>query len=453
MNKLIKVPYTGLILITTLQESGYEANFVGGCVRDSLLGLTPNDWDITSNATPDKLIEIFKGYKVIPTGLKHGTITVMVDDQPYEVTTYRTDGTYSNGRQPDSVTFVTDLKEDLARRDFTINAMAYDPISDILFDPFNGQGDLQFKAIKAVGNAEDRFQEDHLRMLRAVRYSSRFDFILTADIIAAVSNSSQAILLISKERVFQELYKMASESGKKFSKSLQWLKGLGLLEHILPEIDMMDQYPHAPETHPEGGVWPHVLACIECNHEADPVLNLAILFHDVGKPATFTNDGRIRYLLHHEVGLGLIEEISRRLRMSNELRDTLKFVCKWHMVFHKIAEMSDYKLTQLVLHKDWEILYKASRCDDASRGSAMFNNSRWANTDVRVCILKDRAAEKAKFDRIKAAVPGELVMKLRGLPPSKKVGEVIEKTLEYIINEKLDIDLDKDKISEFICHA
>lgn len=252
MTKLINPPSGALEVVKHLQSNGFEANLVGGCVRDSLLGLTPNDWDITSNATPAKLIEIFKGYKVIPTGLKHGTITVMVDNQPYEVTTYRTDGTYSNGRQPDNVTFVTDLKEDLARRDFTINAMAYDPISDILFDPFEGQTHLKLGIVTAVGSASERITEDYLRMLRAIRYTTRFGFTLHPWLHSEIQENVRSLHRVSQERIFQELYKMASEPGPKFSTSLQLLKETGLLKAILPEIDCMDQYPHAPATHPEG---------------------------------------------------------------------------------------------------------------------------------------------------------------------------------------------------------
>ena len=203
----------------------------------------------------------------------------------------------------------------------------------------------------------------------------------------------------------------------------------------------------------KGNVWDHVLKCIEYNKEADPVLNLAILFHDVGKPLTYTNTDKIRYLMHHEVGLEAIDKIAERLRMSNELRDTLKFVCKWHMLFHTILDVSDYKLTQLILHKDWDILYKASKCDDGSRGEELFDSEHWAKVDARIVKLKAVAADKAKFDHIRSAISGERVMKLKGIPPSRQVGEVIEKTLEYVINQGLDVNEDVLEINDFICRV
>ena len=450
MNTKINPPEGALLIIKILQQNGYEASLVGGCVRDSLLGIEPNDWDITTNCLPEKVIEIFKDYKVIPTGLKHGTVTIVVNEESYEITTYRTDGIYSDGRHPDSVNFTLHLVEDLARRDFTINSMSYDPISDILFDPFDGQTHLKLGIVTAVGSASERITEDYLRMLRAIRYTTRFGFTLHPWLHSEIQENVRSLHRVSQERIFQEIYKMASEPGTKFSASLQLLKETGLLKAILPEIDCMDQYPHAPATHPEDGVWPHVLKCVEGNNEADPILNLAILFHDVGKPLAYTNTDKIRYLMHHELGLDVLDKISERLRISNELRDTLKFICKWHMIFHKLLEVSDYKLTKLILDKNWEILYKASICDDASRGAELFDKEYWEEVDLKIERLKKLAAEKSKFDKIKSAISGEVVMYLRNIGPGKEVGRIIEKTLEHIINEGLDIENDKEKIQEFI---
>jgi len=450
MSTKINPPEGALLIIKILQQNGYEASLVGGCVRDSLLGIEPNDWDITTNCLPEKVIEIFKDYKVIPTGLKHGTVTVVVGEEQYEITTYRTDGTYSDGRHPDSVNFTLHLVEDLSRRDFTINSMSYDPLNDILFDPFHGYEDLFKGIIRAVGISKDRINEDHLRMLRAVRYRTRFSSSLTADLFATIRENSALINSVSQERIFQELYKMASESGSKFADSIQLLKELGLLKQILPEIDCMDQFPHTPSTHPEGCVWLHTLAALKCYGGNGPIVNLSILFHDVGKPLAYTNTDKIRYLVHHELGLDVLDKISERLRISNELRDTLKFICKWHMIFHKLLEVSDYKLTKLILDKNWEILYKASICDDASRGAELFDKEYWEEVDLKIERLKKLAAEKSKFDKIKSAISGEVVMYLRNIGPGKEVGRIIEKTLEHIINEGLDIENDKEKIQEFI---
>ena len=236
-----------------------------------------------------------------------------------------------------------------------------------------------------------------------------------------------------------------------FAKSIRTLKELGLLIHILKEIDLMDQFPHTPSTHPEGNCYEHTLAALECNKEKDPILNLAILFHDIGKPAAYTNTDKIRYLMHHDLGLPILEKVAERLRMSNGQKETFQFVCKWHMVFHKALDISDFKLTQLILNKNWDILYKASKCDDASRGEELFDSAYWVEVDARIARLKSLAAEKAKFDEIRKAVSGDVIMTLRNIGPGKEVGEVQDKTLEYIINEGLDIEQDKDKIEEFVC--
>jgi tRNA nucleotidyltransferase (CCA-adding enzyme) len=453
MSKLIDAPKGILEIVDLLHRHNYEAFVVGGAVRDSLLKLIPNDWDVATNCLPEETMKIFKDYRVIATGLKHGTVSILVNDIIYEITTYRVDGAYSDGRHPDSVTFTSSLEEDLARRDFSINAMAYNPISNTLFDPFEGQLALFRGMIKAVGKAEDRIKEDYLRMLRAVRYASRFEFFLTTKLESAIQENAHLINNVSQERIFQELYKMASESGTKFAESIKLLKDLGLLKQILPEIDCMDQFPHTPTTHPEGCVFDHTLAALRCNEERDPILNLSILFHDIGKPIAFTNTDKIRYLMHHELGLPVLEKVAERLRMSNEQKETFQFVCKWHMVFHKALDISDYKLTQLILNKNWEILYKASKCDDASRGEELFDSAYWVEVDARIANLKSRAAEKAKFDEIKKAISGDVIMTLRNIGPSKQVGEIQNKTLEYIINEKLDIKQDREKIQEFILNA
>ena len=390
----ISLPQSVLIIIQLLQKAGFEAFLVGGAVRDSLLGLKVHDWDMNTNATPEEIIDVLKSYKVLPIGQKHGTIGVLVDDVVYEITTYRKDGVYSDGRHPDSVTFTSSLEEDLARRDFTINSIAFNPTTDKLFDPFNGQKHLRWKVIVAVGNPHKRIEEDYLRMLRAVRYSSRFNFTIETQLKEAIKRNCQWIHLVSNERVFQELYKMASEDGKTFAKSIRTLKELGLLIHILKEIDLMDQFPHTPSTHPEGNCYEHTLAALECNKEKDPILNLAILFHDIGKPAAYTNTDKIRYLMHHDLGLPILEKVAERLRMSNEQKEIFQFVCKWHMIFHKALDISDFKLTQLILNKNWDILYKASKCDDASRGEELFDSAYWVEVDARISAPEERRKMK-----------------------------------------------------------
>jgi len=230
----IKIPekVTELLLIL---ESNYEAFIVGGCVRDSIIGRDPNDWDICTNAKPEEVLELFEkhNFRVIPTGLKHGTVTIVFDDEHYEITTYRIDGNYTDGRHPDVVTFTSSLEDDLSRRDFTINAMAYSA-SRGLIDPFNGKQHINDKHIVAVGNASERYQEDALRMMRAIRFASQLGFEIKEETLAQISENSSLIKYISWERIRDELNKILV-SGDPDS-GILLLQLTGLLELIIPEL-------------------------------------------------------------------------------------------------------------------------------------------------------------------------------------------------------------------------
>ncbi len=206
-NKLFEVPEQIELIAKTLKDAGYQAYIVGGCVRDMLIGRTPKDWDLTTNATPKETTKVFedKGIRVIPTGEKFGTVTVHMDDEDYEITTYRLEADYSDARRPTAVSFSKDLKEDLARRDLTINAMAYDPLTGELVDPFGGQDDLEKGVIKAVGRAEERFHEDALRLMRAIRFASRYGFEIDEDTKKAIKRNANRLRYVSAERVREEL--------------------------------------------------------------------------------------------------------------------------------------------------------------------------------------------------------------------------------------------------------
>ena len=227
----MKIPSGVNTIIKTLYENGFEGFLVGGCVRDSILNRNPNDYDVTTNALPDDIIRIFE--KTIPTGIKHGTVTVLLNKEPFEVTTYRIDGEYLNNRSPEEVTFVTNIKEDLARRDFTINAMAYNDEKGLV-DFFNGRDDLKNKIIRCVGDADKRFNEDALRMLRAIRFCTQLDFEIEEKTLAAITNNSHLIKNISVERVADELNKCLLCN--KPSKAFLLLEKTGLLKYILPDL-------------------------------------------------------------------------------------------------------------------------------------------------------------------------------------------------------------------------
>ncbi|HNX90848.1 MAG TPA: hypothetical protein PKG81_03215, partial [Candidatus Omnitrophota bacterium] len=284
--------------------------------------------------------------------------------------------------------------------------------------------------------------------LRAVRYASRFGYAIDADTFDAIKANSDKINNISKERVLAELSKMAGETGASFASAMELLKTTGLLKAILPEIDVMDKFEHDPDTHPEGGVWEHTLATLRQNKEKDMMLNLAILFHDVGKPLTFSKeDGRIHYYSHHQVGSDMLTDIARRLKMSAELKGTIQFAAFNHMKFHEILDITTHKLMRLIEDPYWRVLYRVAWCDDASRG--LVDSERWRRIDERVKLLHQKYIEQKKLEEIRKVVNGQFVMKIKNIPPGPKLGKYIDLTIEWILNESVDIS-DENKIKDFL---
>jgi len=447
----LTVPEYVISLCRTLRDLGYEAHVVGGSVRDQLLGIRPNDYDIATNCLPKNVMHIFRdnGFVVIPVGLKHGTVSVLVDGIPHEITTYRKEAGYLDGRRPHKVFFLDSLRADLGRRDFTINAFAYDPIADTFIDYFSGVDDMRLGLIRAVGDPKKRFSEDHLRMLRAIRYAARFGYAIETETLEAIKTHAAKIVKIAPERILSELTKMAAETGKKFAHALELLKEVGLLRHILPEIDIMSGYKHEIDTHPEGDIWQHTLAAIRQNGRSDSILNLAILFHDAGKPKVYSEEhGRVHYLCHHESGLEVADAAAERLRMSGELREALKFVVHNHMKIAGILQMTNHKFMQLLTDKNWDVLYQASYCDDASR-LHLFDKDFWRKVDERINKLREEYIENKKLGAIRKVVNGQFVMNVRKIPPGPELGAYIDKTIEWIINNSVDLN-DIAKIETFI---
>ncbi|WP_297419044.1 CCA tRNA nucleotidyltransferase [Clostridium sp.] len=325
----IQLPKWVSYIIDTLQKNDYEAYVVGGCVRDSLLNRQPKDWDITTNAKPNEVIEIFEslGYKIIPTGLKHGTVTIVIDKEQFEVTTYRIDGEYTNGRQPDNVTFTNSLKEDLSRRDFTVNAMAYSE-KEGLIDYFGGMGDLKYKEINCVGEANQRFKEDKLRILRAIRFASRYDFNIYKSVFYAIDEDND-IAMLSKERIQSEFNKIILS--EKPSLWLNMMFELGLLQQIIPEISDCYRFEQK-NPHHNKDVYEHILSVID---HTEPILELrlAALFHDIAKPQTFSLDenGVGHFYEHHKESARVCEEAMKRLKYSNTEIENVRELVYWHM--------------------------------------------------------------------------------------------------------------------------
>ncbi|HCL4455178.1 TPA: CCA tRNA nucleotidyltransferase [Clostridium botulinum] len=325
----IQMPKGVKYIIDTLEEFNYEAYIVGGCVRDGLLKNIPNDWDITTNAKPQDVIEIFKslGYKIIPTGLKHGTVTVVINNENYEITTYRIDGEYDDNRHPKKVEFTLSLKEDLSRRDFTINAMAYNNRVGLV-DYFGGLRDLEYKELNCVGNAEERFKEDKLRILRAIRFASVYDLEIHRSIIYAIEEDND-LSKLSKERIRSEFNKiMLSE---KPSVWLNLMLRLGLLEQIVPEIIKCCNFDQL-NPHHNRNVFDHILKVVD-NTESILELRLSALFHDIGKPKCFSLDenGIGHFYSHQKESAKICENRMRELKYSNKEIENVRELVYWHM--------------------------------------------------------------------------------------------------------------------------
>ena len=306
MNCNLILPSAVSNLLSRLTRAGFSAYVVGGCVRDALLGIAPHDWDICTSALPEQMQEVFHDLHTVETGLKHGTLTVVVDHEPYEVTTFRVDGDYTDHRHPDSVCFVDNLTEDLARRDFTVNAMAWSPDTG-LADPFNGQQDLADNLIRCVGEAEKRFDEDALRILRALRFASVYDFAIEPATSAALRKMAPDLSRVAGERIREELLKLLC--GKAAGRILREYPEV--LAEIIPEIRPMIGYGQQNHHH-SYDLWEHTVRGIE-GVPAEPILRLTMLLHDTGKIAARTTDekGEGHYkgqrlcnlVLHHDIPL------------------------------------------------------------------------------------------------------------------------------------------------------
>ena len=315
----IRLPDKVNRIIETLRAAGYEAYAVGGCVRDCVLGRSPNDWDITTSAKPEETKKLFA--RTIDTGIKHGTVTVMLDREGFEVTTYRIDGDYEDGRHPKEVTFTASLEEDLKRRDFTINAMAYNEQSGLI-DIFDGMRDIEQGVIRCVGNAEERFTEDALRMLRAVRFSAQLGYRIEESTKCAICKLAPNLKLISAERIQAELVKLVTSAHPDY---LRTAYETGITAQILPEFDIcMETEQNNP--HHCYCVGEHILHSMQ-EIASDKVLRLGMLFHDIGKPRTLTVDDRgiTHNKGHAVVGEEMTREILRRLKFDN---DTIGKVAK-----------------------------------------------------------------------------------------------------------------------------
>ena len=323
-------------IIRELGSQGHKAYLVGGCVRDRLLDIAPKDYDVSTDATPEQLLSIFPRAQTV--GAHFGVVLVTLGNGvDVEVATFRSEGKYSDGRRPDVVQFETDPAVDARRRDFTINGLMQDAVTGEVFDYVAGRRDLEGRTIRTIGDPEHRFEEDHLRMLRAVRFAARLNFSIEPQTMQAIQRLAPAIANISVERIRDELLRILTEGGAR--RGLELLDESGLLVVLLPDVKAFQGVQQPPEFHPEGDVWTHVLLMLEQLHAPSATLAVAVLLHDVGKPPTFRIADRIRFDGHAEVGAEMTKRLLSRLRFSVEDAEQATALVANHMKFKDVRQM------------------------------------------------------------------------------------------------------------------
>jgi poly(A) polymerase len=328
-------------IVRRLRTAGFQAYLVGGCVRDLLMGREPKDYDVATDATPTQVLELFPG--ALPVGAQFGVVLVPGEAGNCEVATFRSDGLYADGRHPTEVRYARTPQDDVQRRDFTINGLLFDPMEERVLDYVGGQADIRGRRVRTIGDPEARFSEDHLRMLRAVRFAARFEFTLDPSAADAIRALAPDIQRTSAERVRDELTKILTEGHAR--RGFELLDETGLLAQVLPEIKALQGVEQPPEFHPEGDVWIHTLMMLEAMREPTATLAWGVLLHDCGKPPTFTVRERIRFDGHVEVGIKMAEAIADRLRFSSRERERVADLVRHHMRFKDFPRMR--RATQL----------------------------------------------------------------------------------------------------------
>jgi tRNA nucleotidyltransferase (CCA-adding enzyme) len=428
-----------------LRGAGFEAWLVGGAVRDLLRGRDAHDFDVATSAKPDEVTQVFGRRHVIPTGEKHGTVTVLVskgdrgDREHVEVTTFRGEGAYSDGRRPDNVSFVSSLVEDLKRRDFTMNAIAYDPTTDRVEDPFGGRADLDQRLIRAVGDPLERFREDGLRAMRAVRFAAQLGFRVDDATKAAIPRTIDIYKKVSSERMRDELVKILSS--EKPSIGLELMRETGLLGATIPEL--LEGVGFNQNRWHSYDVWHHTLHCVDATSLGSQVgppwiVRMAALLHDVAKPRTAAPKpdapGENTFYRHEHVGAKMTDDIARRLKLSTQEREHLVNLVGNHMFWYS-PEWSDGTVRRFISRVGAdaiEDLFALREGDVRARG-------RDEDPGTEIAILKQRVGEQLRADAAlkitDLAVGGADVMRILQCKPGPEVGEILRRLLERVLDD------------------
>ncbi|MBU1445841.1 CCA tRNA nucleotidyltransferase [Patescibacteria group bacterium] len=417
---------TSIQIIEKLKQAGYQAYWAGGCVRDMLMGHEPKDFDIATSAKPEEIEDLLDYTK--PVGKEFGVILVIEGGHAFEVATFRSDSGYSDGRRPDAV-FFSNPEADALRRDFTINGMFYDPIADKIFDYVGGEKDIEAKLINFIGDPHERILEDHLRILRAVRFKNQFNFQYNPDTYNALKKHAKLASKVSMERIFSELNKMIE--GPNPAQAIEDLSELKILEEIIPELEKLRGVPQPLQYHHEGDVWDHSLkALAECDKHAPRNVKWACLMHDIGKPDTFDLEERIRFYGHAEKGAEIAGEILRRLKFPKKDRLKVQWLITHHMMMEQLIEMNPGRARAWFLKEEFLQLMQVFEAD--AKGIIPVDLSLYDKILARYRKLMAQMPHMPK-----PLVTGKDVMKMLGMKPGKEVGEIVGKAFHQQLDGKI----------------
>ncbi len=424
----IQLPEKVSFIIHTIMEAGFEAYAVGGCVRDCLLGREPDDWDITTSAAPGQVKALFK--RTIDTGIAHGTVTVMLEGEGFEVTTYRVDGAYEDSRHPKEVTFTASLTEDLRRRDFTINAMAYNEQAG-LTDIFGGRKDIERKLIRCVGNPRERFGEDALRMMRAVRFSAQLGYDIEQETREAIKDLAPNLCQISAERIQTELVKLALS---RHPEKLRTAYETGITAVILPEFDAcmetVQNHPHHCYT-----VGEHILKSMQ-EIKASRELRLAMLFHDIGKPVTLSQDKEGTHHFHGHPGVSekMACDILHRLKFDNYTIDMVAKLVKYHDYDVEPEERSVRRAILKTGEKVFPCLFDVKQADIRAQSSYM-RKEKEAKLEAVRRIYQHIMAQNQCISLKTLAVSGKDLIEEAGMKPGRELGQTLKKLFDMVVDD------------------
>ncbi|HJK96799.1 MAG TPA: HD domain-containing protein, partial [Polyangiaceae bacterium LLY-WYZ-14_1] len=419
-------------LAERLRDAGHQAWIVGGCLRDLLLDRPVNDWDLATTALPGDVQKTFR--RVIPTGLQHGTVTVVLDGTPYEVTTLRGEGAYTDGRRPDSVFFVDDIREDLARRDFTVNALAWDPLEETLVDPFGGLDDMRRRLIRAVGDPRERFAEDGLRVLRAARFVATLEFELDPPTEAAIAGALSTYRKVSAERIRDEWLK--AFKAERPSRAFEVMRRTGILEVTCPAL--LEQVGCTQNAHHAYDVWTHTLHCLDAARGHGPELRLAALFHDLGKPRTRALSEKTEdwtFYGHEKVGAGMADEWLESHRFSRRERETVVHLVRHHLVCYA-PDWTDAAVRRFVRRVGADrvpMLLALARADARAKGRPV--DDELALLDELEGRVADLVSRDTALTTRQLAIGGKDVMAHYDARPGPFVGRVLDALLERVLDD------------------